>query len=974
MALFSEHLVGRAEELGAFNRLLAGLDSGEGAAVALVGEPGIGKTRLLAELAARSDARGHLVLSGSASELERDLPFWVFVDALEEYVQALDPRVLAFLDEDVRTELGRVLPSLSALASGRPPASHERYRSHRAVSALLARLASTTPVVLVLDDLHWADTASIELLGALLRRPPSSVLMALAMRHRQLPERLSAALENAHRTDALVRIELRPLSRPESGELLGTSIDGPKAAALHEESGGNPFYLEHLARSLSEAPATGTPGREPWLGDIDVPPSVAAALAEELGLLSGGARLVLEGAAVAGDPFEPELAAAAASTPEACAIEALDELLQLGLVRETYVPRRFRFRHPLVRRAVYKSTPAGWRLGAHERTARALEDRGAPPAARAHHVERSARQGDLSAIATLHSAGEATAHRAPASAARWFGGALSLLPADTPVEERVELLLSQAGSLAAIGRFSESHAALIECLALAPATATAQRVRLITACAGVEHLLGRHHEAHLRLLGALDDLEDECSAEGVALMIELAVDGFYRSEYEPMRGWAERALSAARPLGIPPLTAAALALLAYAATLGGSMAEGENNRSEAAALVDALSDGELALRLDAAVNLASAELDLERFAESEAHAERAMAVGEATGQSDIVPILVYCLAWVRRRRGELASSAELLDDAVESARLSGNDQSLAGNLLNQSLTALAAGDIGLALSAAVESVDLSARFDKGLVSASASHSLASALLEHGNAAEAVEALVGAAGGVDFPLIPNAWRTHFLELLTRCWLELGRIDEARQAAAAAAMCAEAFGLRLAAALADRAAAAVALASREPGIAAERALASATVAEAVGVPIEAGLSRMLAGQAFAQDGQRGRATAELTKAADVFQSSGALRYRDRAEQQLRQLGQHIHRRTRAGKSDGVGVELLTERQLQIALLVVARRTNPQIAAELFLSQKTIESHMHNMFHKVGVSSRVELARAIERADRTTRSAPQ
>ena len=240
-----------------------------------------------------------------------------------------------------------------------------------------------------------------------------------------------------------------------------------------------------------------------------------------------------------------------------------------------------------------------------------------------------------------------------------------------------------------------------------------------------------------------------------------------------MRGWAERALSAARPLGSPPLTAAALALLAYAATLGGAMAEAESNRSEAAALVDALSDGELALRLDAAVNLAAAELDLERFAEAEAHAERAMAVGEATGQSDIVPILVYCLAWVRRRRGELASSAELLDDAVESARLSGNDHSLAGNLLNQSLTALAAGDIELALNAAAESVDLSARFDKGLVSASASHALASALLEHGAAAEAVEALSGCAGGVDFPLIPSAWRTHFLELLTRCWLELGR---------------------------------------------------------------------------------------------------------------------------------------------------------------------------------------------------------
>src|SRR6185312_1621207 len=169
---------------------------------------------------------------------------------------------------------------------------------------------------------------------------------------------------------------------------------------------------------------------------IDVPPSVAAALAEEFDLLSSGARVVLEGPAVAGDPFEPELAAAAASRPEAVAIEELDELLQLDLVRETDVPRRFRFRHPLVRRAVYESTPPGWRLGAHERCAQALEARGAPVAARAHHVERSARQGDLAAIATLRTAGEATAHRAPASAARWFAGALSLLPEDAPAEER----------------------------------------------------------------------------------------------------------------------------------------------------------------------------------------------------------------------------------------------------------------------------------------------------------------------------------------------------------------------------------------------------------------------------------------------------------------------------------------------------------------------------------------------------------
>src|ERR671915_767508 len=101
----SEDLVVRAKTCGVFDDVLAGLDRGLSAALALVGEPGIGKTRLLAELAARADARGHLVLGGSASELERDLPFWVFVDALDEYVAGLDPRLVASLRDEVRSEL-----------------------------------------------------------------------------------------------------------------------------------------------------------------------------------------------------------------------------------------------------------------------------------------------------------------------------------------------------------------------------------------------------------------------------------------------------------------------------------------------------------------------------------------------------------------------------------------------------------------------------------------------------------------------------------------------------------------------------------------------------------------------------------------------------------------------------------------------------------------------------------------------------
>ena len=124
------------------------------------------------------------------------------------------------------------------------------------------------------------------------------------------------------------------------------------------------------------------------------------------------------------------------------------------------MPRRFRFRHPLVRRSVYEATPGGWRLGAHERSAEALRTRGASASARAHHVERAARHGDPAAIATLREAGAAAAQRAPASAARWFAAAVRLTPDTTPAEERLELLLTYAAVLAASGRFEESHAIL----------------------------------------------------------------------------------------------------------------------------------------------------------------------------------------------------------------------------------------------------------------------------------------------------------------------------------------------------------------------------------------------------------------------------------------------------------------------------------------------------------------------------------
>ena len=974
MTLLTGHFVGRAGELSSLEQLLDELGRGQPGAVAVAGEPGIGKTRLLKELAARAGARGHLVLSGAASEFEYDLPFSVFVDALDEYVAGLEPDRIDVLDNAVQVELAHVFPSLSALAGSQQASpQHERFRSHRAVRALLEHLAQALPLVLILDDFHWADSASVELLGALLRRQPAAaVLTAVALRPRQTPERLAITLERAHRSAAVTRVNLGALTLDEARQLLGQRFDMARAALLYQESGGNPFYLEQLARSPARRPQF-TSAPEVSLAGLEVPAAVAASLAEELTLLSETGRLVLEGAAVAGDPFEPEQAAAAAATSEAAGMHAIDELLRLDLIRTTDLPRRFRFRHPLVRRAVYEATAGGWRLGAHERCADALAARGASAAARAHHVERSARQGDLAAVAVLREAGEATARLAPESAARWFGGALRLLPQTAPAEHRAELLLARSWALAAVGRFTDSHEAALEAVALVPGQPSSLNTTVATACASVERFLGRYEHAHARLVRALRLLPEPASVERAELLIELTLNEFYRSRYEAMHDWAAPAVSTAKEVGDAALIAAAAVMPAFADAMTGPTETARSQHAQAAALVDELSDNELSLRPDAAGWLAIAEVYLDLYAEADAHASRALGLARTSGRGDPLHRFYPVLPRVWYVRGKLAEATELLDGAIEAARLLGSPPALAGNLFNRSVVALAAGDLDIALATAEESVELTRDLDEGFVTAWAAARLASVLFETGQPDRAIELLLGRAGGAELTLIPGGWRAYGLELLTRCWLALGRPSEAGSAAALAEVTAAAVQLPLAATWAGRAGAAVALNAGDAVFAAERALASADAAHAAGAPIEAALSRTIAGRALAEAGENDRAVAELQRAAAALDACGAWRYRQGAERELRKLGHHIYRRTRPGTTDGAGIESLTERELQVARLVVDRKTNPQIAAELFLSQKTVETHLRNIFHKMGVTTRTALARAVERTGPTASQRP-
>jgi len=965
-------LVGRTEELALLEGALAETSAGAASMVEVAGDPGLGKSRLLTEIGRRAEERGCLVLLGRASELESDLPYGIFVDALDEYLLTLERGWLTELDRDSDGELARMFASVPRGDTGSSTVLDERYRAHRAVRTLLGALAAERPLALLLDDLHWADPASVDLVAALLRRPPSaSVLVVLALRARQASPRLATALDHSFRTGQLTRVELRPLREADVDALLGPGVGRARARAVYAESGGNPFYLEQLVRATGQSRQSVAPGvDEPLLVDgAELPRGVAVALGEELAGVSAAARRLLDAASVVGDPFELELAATTGDLAEPDALDALDDLLTAALLHPTDAPRRFRFRHPIVRRAVYDATGRGWRLDAHRRVAEALAVRGASAAARAHHVAQSARFGDREAIALLREAADSSAQRAPASAARWYRIALDLLPVgDDHQEERIDLLEGLAGVLAGVGRFAESHAVLEELLALVPPAAP-RRARVIVACAAVEHHLGRHEEAHRRLVTALEHVVDQESPEAASLMLDLGMDAFYLRQYAQMREWGVRAHELAQVAG-RPLQAAAAAMVAVASAFTGRIGEARTFRDEAASVVDSLADDELALRLDAVANLGNAETYLDRFEDAIAHLERGLTVGRAAGQGQLFPLLMQRTGFALSLLGRVDDAVEVLEQAVEAARLSESPQSISWALLNRSWAAIMAGDLETALAAAQESVELGRQQDDNPVLTWSACALGSALVDAGEPARCLDTLVTAGGGPDLPRIPGVLRCVFQERVTQAMLALGNVDEAVHVAGAAESLADDLGLDLARTTAMRARAAVALASGDSEGAAAAALGAAEAADRIGARIEGARSRALAGRARSAVGDRAGAELLLTRAADELDACGALRYRDEAERELRRLGYRGQRHrsvARARDRDAAGLGELTGRELEIARLVVERRTNPEIATELFLSQKTVESHLRNTFRKLGVTSRVELARAVERADR-------
>jgi DNA-binding CsgD family transcriptional regulator len=828
---------------------------------------------------------------------------------------------------------------------------------HRAIRAALEGLAREQPLFVALEDLQWADQASIELICHLLRRPPrAGIKLALAYRPDRGAHQLSECVAAEIRHGTVIEIALMPLRRHEADNLLGSEVPEKTREAIYREGGGNPFYITELARAGTWRVST---DGSPPLGKINdevLPRVVRAAIESELTSLSSHALLLARAGAAVGEPFELDLTSEVSGVPQGELLAALDELVGSQLVWPADEFRQYRFRHPIVRRVAYDSAGAGFRAGTHARAAAILARRGAPITTRAHHLERSAQPGDADAIEVLVEAGQSVASRAPAAAEAWFGAALRLLSPDAPVERRVSLLASLAATRGAVGRIREARNALRDALRIVPPELDALRARIVACAAWLDHLCGRHGEARSLLQDTLGSMPTTPSMARTTLELELAIDHLFAAEWGQMSDAAEAAVGDARAIEDSILIASATSAAAVASYFQGAIGPAREMATRAAEQVDRQSDEALAARMDALALLAHAELDLELFPAAAQHLERALRIARSTGQSAWFPFTLLARGLTHLYQGQLSDAVRISEEMLESVALLGDTPLMMSAWTLRCMALTSTGCLAEAVAAGHNAVALATSSSRAIFRWGANTSLAEALIETGKPDQA-QAVLDSADAGEGPEWDSV-RPRVCELLSQIALALDEENVAERWVKAAEDAAMQIDLRGWSGHAFRARARLELHRGRPGAAHRAAVQAIASFEQIGGRVDAARARGLAAQSLSILGRRGEALDALRRAHAEFASCGARAWEGTAAAELRRV---------SGKpvaDPQLGLQALSARERTVAELVAKGMTNREIASELYLSEKTVESHLRRIFSKLSVRSRVELAFAVER----------
>jgi DNA-binding NarL/FixJ family response regulator len=919
--------------------------------VEITGEPGIGKTRFLARL--RQESRPHRVLSGRASELTGIVPFSVLVDAIDDELAALSAHRGRIVGDESAGLLAEVFPALAEAGSyGDAGPSPERYETHRAIQELISRLAVPRGLVLTLDDMHWADAASMEFIAHLLRRPPlAPILIALAYRPRQLPGPLAAALRAGPPPD--LRLDLGPLSRAEATELLGATVPASRQREVYRRSGGNPLYLDALARVVAGG------SRRPDGQSAQYPPNwpVLAVLRAEFEQLPPRQRLIAQAASVLDDPFDPEQVAEVADLTLADTHAGLAGLIQRDLIRLERHGDAMHYRHPLVRDVVYRTAGRGWQQIAHTRAAEALARASAPLTHRAPHVMRVARVGDQAAVHLLTNAATVTMMTSPSTAAQWLQAALHNLPEDQ-IERRIELLDDLAKALQLAGRLSDSRTTYEQLLALLP-FGTQERVDAAVACSRVEVLLGRSGVARELIVDELRRLPGDTSDHLIALHVELASARVLSGEFIGVdQDQMIEVLEIARQRGDRGLEATALSELAAALMGVGDIPAALDWRRQAAEQMDSLTDNELVAQLEALTALGWTEFFLGLNEAALRHLERGLRLCQRSGKHDLLTYLLAGTEMALWDLGRIADAMRYAEDAVDAAELSGSEHLRVVAYSMQSLVHVTRRDGPAAMKTAETAVEASG-LRRNWFYAVAGGALGFAKLIMGDAPGCLDTAVPAFGGPDMPLIDPLHRPFFAQGLVLAELARGRPDDARGWLRIIEKAVE-NGVELPKyrGYQEISRARIAIFGGDPAACAEHAKAAAAAFATASHRANEADSWLLAGIAMAALGGESRdgAIAALERAGELFDAGGLVARRAEVDAQLDQL------RTTPPPAAQPALAKLTARETEVAQLIAAGLSNPEIAERLGLRPRTVETHVTNIRGKLGVRSRTALATAV------------
>jgi DNA-binding CsgD family transcriptional regulator len=935
-------LLEREHELAQLRALVDQICAGDSRIAILEAPAGIGKTRLIEAIRADAAKRGARVLTARGSERERTYPFGVVR-------QLLEPSLVGASEERRRTLFSGAASLAEPIFDRRPdielPAD-AGYATLHGLYWLLVAVADGEPVVVTIDDMHWADAPSGRFLSFLVRRLEGLRVAMLVATRPQEHATEDGLLDELARDPRVDSINPGPLSEHAVAELVTEALrqqpDEAFSRACWEATGGNPFFLKALLGELrgdGVAPTEAEVARVRELG----PEAVLRSTLVRLAALPSGALALAQAVAVLGDGAAVHQAAELAALEVSTAIDAAQALVRIGIFSDS---ERLTLAHPIVRTALYRDLTASRRAQRHAQAARLLADAGASQDEIAAHLLLVAPGADPAALRTLrHAAGLALARGAPEVAAAYLNRALAE-PCDPPNKMEVLVELGTA----------EALAGLPDCVAhLSSALQQAgEPSHRVTAAVTLARVLAASNRA----------------SEGVALLSELADE---LAEPEPdLAGAVEAEL-----LSLGDIELSVRRVTEPRGVRSHDM-RGHGIETSPVMLVHQAVEASLA----GTSAIQAAEL-----------ATKALSNGALLADALAGGQLFFLAASLLVCAEAYEQAASFLDQALADAVSKGSALGFIGASAGRSLLNTRRGALAEAEADARAAVDAAQLNHWPMWRLQAGTMLAGALLERGEARSADVELDGLESEAGFATATQG--VQLLETRGRVRLELGKTEAGVADLLESGQQFERWGLRNPAAFAWRSNAGLGLMAL-----AQPARAAALAAEEVALARRWGSPRALGVALRAQGLINGpeREVALLTEAVAELDRSGALVERARALTDLGAALRRAKQRTDAREPLRValqlahdcgavslaerahtelaasgarprtplrsGVDALSPSELRIARMAASAQANPAIAQALFITVKTVEMHLTSTYRKLNIASRRELTDALER----------